>query len=327
MAEHAQMRHPGNRGVRWASVVVFLAVVGVTVAMVWPVVHNRLPFGSAATGKPVAPVPHLTTLHAQVGSTRSLAGASSFSVYAGTLWVTQRGGHGPATVVQYSAHSLKPQAGAITISHAGPGPVHVVAARGGTYVRTSTGIQRVQGHTLVSVKPSAVPRLVLLSLYGTAGFGRAWTVQGHKLYARSAGASAARRVATPFALANVQPVVAESKLWVARAVKEGTPSTAQVQPLTPAGRLAGATVRLGHGRVSLELVSAHRLWVVVTRSGPRSWLYQVNPATGKVIGATVLPPHFVPGEGVASGKSVWLVENAKAGTALRLSLTHRPASS
>jgi hypothetical protein len=247
-------------------------------------------------------------------------------VYAGALWVTGRQGRHPATLLRYSAHTLEPQAVAIPLAHAGTGPVHLAAGHGAIYVRTGAGIERVKGHALIGVKATSVPVPLLLSLYGASGFGRAWTVQNHRLYAWKPGTAAARRVATPFAPANVQPVVLQGKLWVGRAVKAGHPSLAQVQPVTAAGRVAGPSVRLGHGRVALELVAAHRLWVVVTRPGPRSWLDQVNPATGKLIGVTALPRRFVPAEGFADGRSLWLAENARNGTVLRLSLT-RPATS
>jgi hypothetical protein len=326
MAEHVQMPHTGNRVVRWASVVVFLATVAVIAAAVWPVVHDRLPFRAAAPVRPPAPSLRLTALRAKVAPTRTVAGASSLTMYAGSLWVTARAGRHPATLLRFSAHTLKPQSGTIPLTHAGTGPVHLAAGHGAIYVRTGAGIERAKGHALVGVQATSVPNPLLLSLYGVGAFGRAWTVQNHRLYAWKPGTAAARRVVTPFPPANVQPVVLQGKLWVGRAVKAGHPSLAEVQPVTAAGRVAGPSVRLGHGRVALELVAAHRLWVVVTRSGPRSWLDQVNPATGKLIGVTALPHQFVPAEGFADGRSVWLAENAKDGTVLRLSLTH-PATS
>ncbi len=335
MAEHAQTHQSrGSRLVRWASVLLLLAAGAGVVAAAWPVIHDKLPGRSATRVRPTPPVVHLKPLRMQIAATGTLADARFVTVHGGTLWVLQSDGkHGPV-LASYSAHALKPVGHSIALRHANGAVTGLATSRTGVYVRTAIGLARVDGRTLVHIPLSSVPRPLLLSLSGAVGFDRAWTTDGRRLFERNPGSSAPARVAIPhpagassatFVAANGQPVVLEGRVWVAQAVGAGKHRIAQVQPLTPAGGLGGRPIRLGHGTAGLELVAAHRLWVVVNRA-PRNVLYQVNPQTGRVMSAIPLPRHVTPVEGFATGRALWLAENASHGSILRVSLT-RPASS
>jgi hypothetical protein len=331
MAEHVQIGHSGSRVVRWGSVVLFLAAAAVTFAVAWPVIHSKLPGASPLPLRSAPPVLHLTPLQAKVAATGSVAGGHFLTVHGDTLWLVRWSGRRPAELASYSAHALKPAGHPIGIGHMSAASTGLATGSGGVYLRTAMGLYRVNGQALVHVGRAAVPRPLLLSLFGAAGFDRAWTTDGRRLSGQNPGDLTPRTVAIPrpvgaaassFIAAGAQPVVFDNKFWLSQAIGTGTHRTAQVQPLGEAGHLGGRPIGLGRGKAGLELVAAHRLWVVVRRS-PRDVLDQVDPATGRVIGSVVLPRHFDPVTGFATGRALWL---ASSGSVVRMSLTH-PASS
>lgn len=335
MAEHAHMHQPGrSRVVRWASVLLLPLVAGATVVAAWPVIHDKLPGDSAPPVRRTPPLTHLDPLRMSLAATGSVAAARLVTVHGGTLWVLRSDGKHAPVLVRYSAHALKPVGDPITLRHLNGTVSGLATGRTGVYVRTAMGVARVDGRTLVHVPLSAVPRTLLLSLSGAVGFNRAWTTDGRRLYARNPGSSAPEKLTIPhpdgatsatFVAAGSQPVVLESKVWLAQGVGAGAHRIAQVQPLTPAGHIGGRPIRLGHGTAGLELIAAHRLWVVVSRA-PRNVLYEVNPVTGKIMTSLALPRHFLPAEGFATGRGLWLVEDGAKGTALRVALAHPAAA-
>jgi len=329
LAEHAHTHHPGSRVVRWGSIFLLLAAAAGTVAAAWPVIHDRLPLRSASTAPKAPPIPHLSPFHAQVAATGTVSGAQAMVARGATLWMLRSDGKHPVQLVRYSAHALRPVGGTISLRRADAPPLRLATGHTGVYLRSATGVQRVDGHALVDVTSSSLPRALLLSLSGAVGFDRAWTTDGHRLYERNPGSSAPTKVAIPrpvgasaesFVPASAQPVVLDGRLWVPQAVGAGKHRIAQLQPLTPAGHFGGRPVGLGRGRAVLALVSVHRLWVVVSRS-PHSVLYQVNPLTGRVMRTTALPRSFAPVDGAATGRALWLAEDAARGAIVRVSLT------
>jgi hypothetical protein len=328
------MHQPGSsRVLRWASVVLLLGAAGVVVAAAWPVIHDKLPGRSSPAVPPTPHVAHLSPLRMQVAATGSVSGARLATVHGGTLWVLRADGKHAPVLARYSAHALKPIGHTIALRHANGAVTGLATGRTGVYVRNATGIARVDGSKLTQVPLSSVPRTLLLSLSGAVGFNRAWTTDGHSLYARNPGGAAPVKIPIPrpvgasrstFVAAGAQPVVLDA-LWVAQAVGSGKHRMAQVQPLTPAGHIGGRPIRLGHGTAGLELVAAHRLWVVVSRS-PSNVLYEINPVTGRVMGSMALPKHFLPVKGFATGRALWLAESSAGGSVVRVSLTSPTAS-
>jgi hypothetical protein len=117
----------------------------------------------------------------------------------------------------------------------------------------------------------------------------------------------------PAALLELDPatlrVIGHRELSAAAARRRGQIAAHRLRP--PAG------ARFGGGIPVLTLRAAGGLWVAVNSQGPVSQLWQLDPATGRVISRSRLPAGFLPVVGAASGHTLWLATGDPRGGVIR----------